>query len=58
MGFKTVGPISEKNGRVESFIVLIHVVGLNGQLSVFPPHVANLKALRFLLEAVDLGNEL
>jgi len=46
------------NGRVESFIVLIHVVGLNGQMTVFPPHPANLKALKFLLESADLSDGL
>jgi hypothetical protein len=43
------------SGRIETFIVLIHVVGLNGQMTAFPPHPANLKALKFLLEGADLS---
>lgn len=47
---KQLAHFQKDNGLIESFIVLIHVIGYSGQLSVYPPYPFNLKALRFLLE--------
>jgi len=53
---RQVAHYRKENGRIESFIALIHVVGQDGRLAVFPPHAYNLKALRFLLERVNLND--